>query len=243
MSAAATAAWRAARFRSPSRRWATRILPSQNQPPIPIARVSDRADQQRQRHAPGRRDRRPSAGRRPAPTPRRSSCRRSSPGRGADRGRRAGSSCSRVTAIAIPPAPAMAIASERQRERRREGEHDRAETERDRADGDRARTGSALEGDPQGGQRRADAGRRHQEPEPGRADVQDVVGQRRDEDREVHPERRREADDRDGEQHDRRRPDVARALGQGRDDLGPVPRARVLRRSPEARCRAWPGSR
>ena len=40
---------------------------------------------------------------------------------------------------------------------------------------------------------RADAGRRHQEPEAGRADVQDVVGERRDEDLEVHPERRPEA--------------------------------------------------
>ena len=62
-------------------------------------------------------------------------------------------------------------------------------------------------------------------PNPDGADVQDVVGQRRDEDLEVHPERGDEADDRHGEQHERGLADVARALGEVLDDGRPRRRA------------------
>ena len=65
--------------------------------------------------------------------------------------------------------------------------------------------------------RRAEARRGHEEPEARRPDIQDVVGERRDEDLEVHPERRDEPDDRDSEKHERRLANVAGALGQVRE--------------------------
>ena len=135
------------------------------------------------------------------------------------RARPAGSSCWRVTAIAIAAGPDDDHRQQRERERRREREDDRAEAEGDRA---RARSGAAralrwnathsaatVEPTP---------GRGHQEAEAGRADVEDVVGERRDEHLEVHPERRDEPDDDDGEQDERRRADVAGALGEVLDD-------------------------
>ena len=84
----------------------------------------------------------------------------------------------------------------------REAERDLEDPEDDRPADEHARVRPAEERDRQGRGQRAEPGRRHEEPVALGAGAEDVLGQRRDDDREVHPDVRDETDDRHAEQDD-----------------------------------------
>ena len=96
----------------------------------------------------------------------------------------------------------------------RRADEDLGEPEDERPAGDHPRRGSAGERDAQRGDERAEPRRGHEEPEPTGIRVEHIPRKRRDEDVEVHRERRDEADDDGREEDDLGPPDVGQALGQ-----------------------------
>ena len=115
---------------------------------------------------------------------------------------------------------------DRHREQVRDREQDLGKPEGDRATDHPAHAGQAARHrQPRRRDQRADARRSHQEAVAGRIGAEDVARERRDDDREVHPERADQADDDDGEEYGRGVPHVGDPFAELLDDLWGGPRS------------------